>query len=457
MVVDEGDAMSAPVSVAERIAALQKGQDSRTACKSSTANKLSTAARPPKISKECDALADRIALFQSTADSGSHINSISVRTKPSFSIQTSTDFDRNDDDGMTTETDNTTTISSTLTKTNQPSSDQPPAKPNAVSIASRISALQKTIGQDRGSKSVHPSRNVTTSIQLAIGPTATQPLRPPVSQNTKEAQSTTEDHLSPMQEPTIACKTAADVVTSSCSSINQKILNDSEVQVKPILKDISNRMRNKIDAKKTANLHSQRNNKLNQESHHVQKIEHVVRKENEHTQVETQAESQVEGDLKSSSGVSDVDSDMITLPASNKNALNGFSFGTASSWDHEKTINGWQGFYANFDLPPPGMMLESQISTPVTKNTRRMSRNNNNNIDDDLVASRKYKRKGSRSKTFNSINPPHLDRYRIIIGNTDESQNDSDIDGRNNDSDDLKGCLLMDEIWDIFTSLSSAV
>jgi len=88
-------------------------------------------------------------------------------------------------------------------------------------------------------------------------------------------------------------------------------------------------------------------------------------------------------------------------------------------------------------------MLESQISTPLTKNTRRK-----NNNDDDLVASQSNVRKSSRSKTDNGINPPRRDRIRITIGNTDDS--------RNNDSD-LNGCLLMEEIWSIFTSLSSAV
>jgi len=335
----------------------------------------------------------------------------------------------------------------------------------------------------------HPSRSVTTSIQSAIDPAATQPPEPSVLQNTQEVQSITKpDHLIPIRELTMTDKAAVDDVTSSYSSLNQTILNDSGVHVKPpkptrqapILKDISNRMRNKIDAKKSANLQSKSNSKLGQEAHHGQSIEYGVRNEKENTQVETH----IEEDSKSSTGVSDscpwsdVDSDMITLPASNKNATLESSFDNAISWNYENTINGYQGFYKNFDLPTPAMMLESQISTPVTKNTRRknnyndnngddlvVSQNvtkntrrknnyNNNNGDNDLVVSQKNERIGNRNKRNHEINPSHRDRIRITTSNTDGRQNGFDTVG-SNDDENLNGCLLMDEIWNIFTSLSS--
>jgi len=454
MVADGGKT----ISVAERIAALQKGKDSSSSTyKPSAVYKLSAADRPlTTMSKENNALADRIAAFQNTAEKTgecrSHLNSISAKTKPSGSIHTNTDDGRRDD--RTTEV--VTKSDSTLTKTNQPNDDPPPAKPNTISMASRISALQKTIDPESRSKSAYPSRIMTTSIPSSIGPTTTQPLRPSLLQNTNEVQfSTMPDRFSPVRKLTMTRTAAADGVTKSEPPSNQAILTDSLVYVTPpkpkrqgpILKDATNRIRNEMKAKTSANLPSKTNSKIRQEAPHKQSTEYGMRTEKENTQVEE--------DCKSSTGVSDVDSDMITLPVSNNKAMLDTPFDTASSWNHEKTIKDWQSFYTNFALPPPGVMLESQISTPVTKNT---SRKNNNNNDADLVVSQQNRRKGSRMKKDKTMIPPHRGHRRKVIRNTDESDSNEDFDtDDSNENFDLNGCLMIDEIWCVFSSLSSAV
>jgi len=473
MVADGGK----KISVAERIAALQKGKDSSSSTyKPSAVYKLSAASRPlTTMSKENNALADRIAAFQNTAEKTgecrSHLNSISAKTKPSGSIHTNTDDGSGRRDDRTTEV--ATKSDSTLTKTNRPNDDPPPVKPNTISMASRISALQKTIDPESRSKSAYPSRIMTTSIPSSIGPTTTQPLR--LLQNTNEVQfSTTPDRFSPVRKLTMTRIAAADGVTKSEPPSNQAILTDSLVYVTPpkpkrqgsILKDATNRIRNEMKAKTSANLPSKTNSKINvmkakrsanlpsktnskirQEAPHKQSIEYGMRTEKENTQVEE--------DCKSSTGVSDVDSDMITLPASNNKAMLDPSFDTASSWNHEKTIKDWQSFYTNFALPPPGVMLESQISTPITKNT---SRKNNNNNDADLVVSQQNRRKDSRMKKDKTMIPPHRGHRRKVIRNTDESDSNEDFDtDDSNENFDLNGCLMIDEIWCVFSSLSSAV
>ena len=454
MVADGGK----KISVAERIAALQKGKDSSSSTyKPSAVYKLSAASRPlTTMSKENNALADRIAAFQNTAEKTgecrSHLNSISAKTKPSGSIHTNTDDGSGRRDDRTTEV--ATKSDSTLTKTNRPNDDPPPVKPNTISMASRISALQKTIDPESRSKSAYPSRIMTTSIPSSIGPTTTQPLR--LLQNTNEVQfSTTPDRFSPVRKLTMTRIAAADGVTKSEPPSNQAILTDSLVYVTPpkpkrqgpILKDATNRIRNEMKAKTSANLPSKTNSKIRQEAPHKQSIEYGMRTEKENTQVEE--------DCKSSTGVSDVDSDMITLPASNNKAMLDPSFDTASSWNHEKTIKDWQSFYTNFALPPPGVMLESQISTPITKNT---SRKNNNNNDADLVVSQQNRRKDSRMKKDKTMIPPHRGHRRKVIRNTDESDSNEDFDtDDSNENFDLNGCLMIDEIWCVFSSLSSAV
>eukprot|EP00984_Skeletonema_dohrnii_P023333 scaffold12428_cov140-Skeletonema_dohrnii-CCMP3373.AAC.1 len=478
MVADGGKT----ISVAERIAALQKGKDSSSSStyKPSAVYKLPAAGRPlTTMSKENNALADRIAAFQNTAEKTgecrSHFNSISAKTKPSDSIHTNTDDGRRDD--RTTEV--ATKSDSTLTKTNRPNDDPPPAKPNTISMASRISALQKTIDPESRSKSAHPIRNMTTSIPSSIGPTATQPLRPSLLQNTNEVQfSTTPDRFSPVRKLTMTRIAAADGVTKSQPPSNQGILTNSEVYVTPpkpkrqgpILKDATNRIRNEMKTKTSANLPSKTNSKINemkakrsanlpsktskirQEAPHKQSVEYGMRTEKENTQVEEE--------FKSSTGVSDVDSDMITLPASNNKAMLDSSFDSASSWNHEKTIKDWQSFYTNFALPPPGVMLESQISTPVTKNTSRKNKKNNNNNDADLVVSQQNRRKGSRMKMKKdkTMSPPHRGHRRKFIRNTDESDSNEDFDTDDSTENfDLNGCSMIDEIWCVFSSLSSAV
>eukprot|EP00985_Skeletonema_marinoi_P005406 scaffold2343_cov98-Skeletonema_marinoi.AAC.2 len=205
---------------------------------------------------------------------------------------------------------------------------------------------------------------------------------------------------------------------------------------------------NEMKAKRSANLPSKTNSKIRQEAPHEQSIEYGMRTEGKEN-------TQVEEDFKSSTGVSDVDSDMITLPASNNKAMLDTSFDTASSWNHEKTIKDWQSFYTNFALPPPGVMIESQISTPVTKNT---SRKNNNNNDADLVVNQQNRRKGSRMKKDKTMIPPHRGHRRKVIRNTDESDSNEDFDtDDSNENFDLNGCLMIDEIWCVFSSLSSAV
>eukprot|EP00984_Skeletonema_dohrnii_P031475 scaffold24009_cov102-Skeletonema_dohrnii-CCMP3373.AAC.5 len=304
------------ISVAERIAALQKGKDSSSSStyKPSAVYKLRAAGRPlTTMSKENNALADRIAAFQNTAEKTgecrSQLNSISAKTKPSDSIHTNTDDGRRD--CRTAEV--ATKSDSTLTKTNRPNDDPPPpAKPNTISMASRISALQKTIDPESRSKSAHPSRNMTTSIPSSIGPTATQPLRPSLLQNTNEVQfSTTPDRFSPVRKLTMTRTAAADGVTKSEPPSNQAILTDSLVYVTPpkpkrqgpILKDATNRIRNEMKAKTSANLPSKTNSKINemkakrcanlpsktnskirQEAPHKQSIEYGMRTEKENTQ-----------------------------------------------------------------------------------------------------------------------------------------------------------------------------
>ena len=452
----------APVSVAERIAALQKGKDimSTYNYKPSAAHKLHTAAaaRPStKVPNRTNALADRIAVFQDTAEIAgeysSRLNYISVKTKPSSSIQTtSTDDDIRDSDARTA--DIMTKSSSTFTKTHRPpNSNPPPAKPNTILMASRISALQRTINPESRSKSAHPSRNMTTSIQSSMSRRATQPRRPSVLQNTKVMESSTipvPDHLSPVRELMMTGKTAADGVTVTKSCQVHIVTPPKPMRQSPILKDVgvSNRVTNKDNDKKSVNLPTKPNTKLSQEAHHGQSMEDNTKEEKENTQVET-----------SFTGVSDVDdSDMITLPASNNTkAMMNSSYDTASTWNYEKTINGWQSFYTNFSLPPPDVMLESQITTPVTSNT---CRNNNSNINSDVdneVIGRKNERKGSRNgKKNNVISPSHRNHSRKVTSETDENDDDFDTVDSNEDVD-LNGCLVFDEIWSAFSSLSSAL
>ena len=67
MTPDNGNTASAPISVAERIAALQKDKGGSSTYKPSDAHKLPTTAPPPTaMSKRINALADRIAAFQNT-------------------------------------------------------------------------------------------------------------------------------------------------------------------------------------------------------------------------------------------------------------------------------------------------------------------------------------------------------------------------------------------------------
>ena len=67
MTPDNGNTASAPISVAERIAALQKDMGGSSTYKPPDAHKLPTTARPPTaMSKRINALADRIAAFQNT-------------------------------------------------------------------------------------------------------------------------------------------------------------------------------------------------------------------------------------------------------------------------------------------------------------------------------------------------------------------------------------------------------
>jgi hypothetical protein len=262
-----------------------------------------------------------------------------------------------------------------------------------------------------------------------------------VQQNTNEPECSTKpdcqshDQSAALQLSTRR-KTAADVVMKSRSPSNQAILTDLEVSVtapKPkrqgdILKDATNRTGNEINAKKSVNLPA-KTSRLNQKAHDAL-ASSKLRKGKENTQADE--------DMKSSAGVSDVDSDMMTVPTSNGNAALDSSFDSASSWNYEKAINGWQSFYDNYTLPPTSAILESQISTPVTKNTSRK-----NSHDDSFVINKKHhKPRGSRTKKDEMITPPHHSHSGNVAKNTDASYEDSDLNGCF-DFDQIKSALSL--------------
>ena len=130
-------------------------------------------------------------------------------------------------------------------------------------------------------------------------------------------------------------------------------------------------------------------------------------------------------------------------------SFSGINTSTPSSWNYEKTINGWQTFYTNYALPPPGVMLEAQINTPVTDNT---SRKTNSNSDGDNALIRRNNLQNDRRR----MKPSHRSHNKVVTSETEENGDDFVTDDSNEDFD-LNGCFMIDEIWSAFSSLSSSV
>jgi hypothetical protein len=139
MTADGGNTESATISVAERIAALQKGKggSSTSTYKPSTAYKPPTAVRLPTTTmpKNNNTLADRKSAVQNTVEEPKS-NSIAAKTKASPPIHNTTNDDGRD--GKTTDemeggddvvSSVKTKSSSTFTNSDRPRIDPPPNEP----------------------------------------------------------------------------------------------------------------------------------------------------------------------------------------------------------------------------------------------------------------------------------------------------------------------------------------
>ena len=368
---DGGSTSFAPmISVAERVAALQKGKGGSNI----------HITKP----KKDGALADRITAFQnnfeqSESESRSYSDSSTVKAKASLPIDNTADGDGRD--GRTTDenkggddivsSDTTTKSSSAFTNTDRPLIDPTLVKPspNIISMASRVAALNKTIETESRSKSAHPIRNMKTPIQASIVPPFTMPVRVSVLQNTNAPQERNNPgRLSLCQSAALKLSmtrktaAAADDVMKSRPPLNQSISTDLEVSVNdpkpkrqvPILKNVTNRTGNEIKAKKSADL-PPKTSKLNQKAHYALASSKKKGKEN----------TQAYKDKKSTDDVSDVDSDMVTVPTSNSNGKPALDSSFDTTW------------------------LESQITTPVTKTTSRKNNYDDDDDDDDFFINKR--------------------------------------------------------------------
>ena len=465
---EHGRESSAPMSVAERVAALQKAAGSKSnSFKPIAPRKLSTAAKPPandtdammKVKKNTkNALVGRIAAFQTSVE----------KAEPYPRISTAAPF-------INTNLDDTKDSKKT-TVTDCSSSDHvpPPPKSKTISMASRISALQKTIDPERRSFALHPSRNMASSIQTSVVPAAKLPSRVSNMRKIDVKQHSIEPDRPSESQPEIyhkriALKPTADDKKEKQTSLNPAILTDVKVRdaAPPlpkrqglVLKDATNIMNSEIKSKRTSlNLPPKPTRTMNQNTHAVSAgMDYVMNREKENT-------LSLE-DFKSTTGVSEVDSDMITVPASNTKATHDSSFDSSSSWNYERTINGWQNFYLNYDIPPSTAMMESNIDTPVIKNTGRKT--SSVEIVDDFVIREPTERKnsGERSRALpedkrvsndNRNDPSHRGQRRksrssdfCTTSRKEELEDDQAFD--------LNGCLIndmIDEIWYVFNLLTT--
>ena len=206
MTADGGNTESATISVAERIAALQKGKggSSTSTYKPSTAYKPPTAVRLPTTTmpKNNNTLADRKSAVQNTVEEPKS-NSIAAKTKASPPIHNTTNDDGRD--GRTTD-------------------------------------------------AVEGGDDVVSSVKTKSSSTFTNSDRPRIDPPPNEPQHSTK--TDPPSDLSILTDSDAEVSVTAPKPKRQG----------PILKDATNRVRNELKAEQSANLQPKISHKLNQKA-----------------------------------------------------------------------------------------------------------------------------------------------------------------------------------------------